>query len=252
MKENIFNDEHFFEEYKKIREKEVNFNNAIEQPAMQKLIPDLNGKKALDLGCGYGYNCIDFINRGVEKVLGIDIAEKMLDVAKSECAHPNIEYRLMSISDISKTDIKEMKFDFVYSSLAFHYVEDFKKLCEDIFYILNNEGVLLFSQESPFITASPKIGGYNRDENGNLISYTFSNYSACGPREENWLDTDYIKYHRTFGKIITDLAQSGFAVKEVCEPMPREEAVKKCPSMAGQFIRPNFLIVKAEKIKKGT
>lgn len=61
------------------------------------------------------------------------------------------------------------------------------------------------------------------------------------------MDTEYIKYHRTFGKIFTDLAQSGFIIKEVCEPLPDEDAVKKCPSMAGQFIKPQFLIVKAIK-----
>lgn len=148
MEQNIFDNQHFFDEYKEIRDREVNFNNSIEQPAMQKMIPDLKGKTVLDMGCGYGYNCLDFIRKGAKRVVGIDISEKMLNVAKSESAHPDIEYGRMNMTDISALDIK---FDFVYSSLAVHYVEDFKKLTEDIFNILNSGGVLLFSQESPLL-----------------------------------------------------------------------------------------------------
>ncbi|MBD5103614.1 MAG: class I SAM-dependent methyltransferase [Ruminococcaceae bacterium] len=244
--QNIFDDQHFFDGYKEIRGREVNYNNAIEQPAMSKMLPCLTEKTVLDLGCGYGYNCTDFIERGAKKVLGIDISKKMLETAKAESSDPNIEYMQLSMTEISSLN---MKFDLVYSSLAIHYIEDFKKLMTDIYGLLNNGGTLLFSQESPFITASPKVGGYNLDENGRRVSFTFSDYSICGAREERWLDTDYIKYHRTFSKIFTDIAQSGFVISEMCEPMPDKSAVEKCPSMLGQYIKPQFLIVKA--VKKG-
>ena len=243
--QNIFDIPRFFEGYKEIPSREINYNNSIEQPAMNAMLPDLTGKTVLDLGCGYGFNCADFIRRGAKRVLGIDISEKMLHIAKKESAHPCIEYRQMSMTEISSLDTS---FDLVYSSLAFHYIDDFKKLMTDIFGLLNGGGTLLFSQEHPFITASPKVGGFNLDRYGRRKSYTFTNYSRSGARKEKWLDTDYIKYHRTVAKIFTDIAQSGFVIKEVCEPLPDMEAVEKCPEMAGEFVRPNFLIVKAVKI----
>lgn len=53
-KQNIYDNETFFEGYKKIRDNEVNANNLFEIPALFSMMPDLTGKKVLDLGCGFG------------------------------------------------------------------------------------------------------------------------------------------------------------------------------------------------------
>ena len=42
--QNIFDNEAFFSEYQKLRDNKANYNNLIEQPAMQKLMPDITGK----------------------------------------------------------------------------------------------------------------------------------------------------------------------------------------------------------------
>lgn len=244
--QNIFDNETFFEGYKALRENEINYNDLLEQPAMAKLLPDLRGKSVLDLGCGYGHNCIDFVNRGAERVVGIDISEKMLSVAKAESSHEKIEYRNMSMTDISQLN---EKFDFIYSSLAFHYVEDFEAFAKDMYSVLNSGGQLLFSQEHPIITATVDGNGhFNKDENGNRISYTFSNYNEPGERKIHWYVDGVVKYHRTFGGIITALAKAGFIIEEVCEPVPEAWAVEKLPTIVKEYIKPNFLIVEARKV----
>ena len=48
--QNIFDIPRFFEGYKEIRSREINYNNSIEQPAMNAMLPDLTGKTVLDLG----------------------------------------------------------------------------------------------------------------------------------------------------------------------------------------------------------
>ena len=60
-KQNIFDDQTFFTEYQKLRDNMANYNNLIEQPAMKKLMPDTAGKSVLDLDCGCGHNCVDFV-----------------------------------------------------------------------------------------------------------------------------------------------------------------------------------------------
>ena len=62
-KQNIFDNETFFEGYKKIREKESNANDLFEIPTLFSLLPDLTGKRVLDLGCGYGEHCISFVQK---------------------------------------------------------------------------------------------------------------------------------------------------------------------------------------------
>ena len=244
-KQNIFDNETFFEGYKNLRAGENNYNDLLEQPAMAKMLPDLTGKTVLDLGCGYGHNCIDFVERGADKVIGIDISEKMLAVAKEESAHINIEYRNMSMTDISKHD---ERFDFIYSSLAFHYVKDFDAFAKDMYFVLNDGGQLLFSQEHPIITATVDgAGHFNKDENGNRISYTFSNYNQPGERKIHWYVDGVVKYHRTFSDVINALAKSGFVIEEVCEPVPEDWAIEKLPTIVKEYIKPNFLLVKAKK-----
>ncbi len=242
-RQNIFDNETFFNGYKALRESDCNANDLIEQPAMRKLLPNLNGKSVLDLGCGYGHNCVDFVGLGAARVVGIDISEKMLAVAEKESADDKIEYRNMSMTDIGKLD---EKFDFLYSSLAFHYVRDFDAFAKDMYSVLNAGGQLLFSQEHPIITATVDgAGHFNKDENGNRISYTFSNYNQSGERKIHWYVDGVVKYHRTFSDIITALAKAGFVIEEVCEPVPEEWAIQKLPTLAKEYIKPNFLIVKA-------
>ena len=244
--QNIYDNDEFFNGYKELREQEICLNDLLEQPAMSEMIPDLKGKTVLDLGCGYGKNCIDFVNRGAEKVIGIDISEKMLEVAKAESSHEKISYIRMSMTDISSLD---MKFDFVYSSLALHYIEDFPKLMKDISDLLTNGGRLLFSQEHPIMTAAidKSNSHFNYDENKNRVSYTFSNYNRPGQRKVYWYVDGVIKYHRPMGQLLTDIIKSGLTLEEIVEPVPSQWAIDKLPTITKEFIKPSFLIVKAVK-----
>jgi len=58
MKQNIFDNPIFFDGYKKLRESEDNGNILLEKPCIFSPFPDLTGKHVLDMGCGYGENCI--------------------------------------------------------------------------------------------------------------------------------------------------------------------------------------------------
>lgn len=243
--QNIFDNETFFEGYSELRSREINANTMLEQPAMKDMLPDLNGNSVLDLGCGCGHNCVEFINSGATRVIGVDISEKMLAVAKEESKNEKIEYINMSITDISALD---EKFDLVYSSLAFHYIEDFEKLCKDIYGLLNENGCLLFSQEHPLITATVDGNGhYNKDENGKKISYTFSNYNEPGERKVHWYVDGVTKYHRTFSDTVNALAKAGFVIEKMCEPQPKDWAMEKWAALYDEFIKPSFLIVRARK-----
>ena len=76
--QNIFDDEVFFDGYKKLRDQEVNANILFEIPALTSLLPDLEGKEILDLGCGFGEHCVEYVKRGAKRVVGIDLSEKMI------------------------------------------------------------------------------------------------------------------------------------------------------------------------------
>lgn len=85
------------------------------------MLPDLTGKRVIDLGCGFGWFSRWARENGALSVLGLDVSEKMLSRAKTDTADGMIEYR---IQDLEVLQLPEASFDFAYSALAFHYIED--------------------------------------------------------------------------------------------------------------------------------
>jgi ubiquinone/menaquinone biosynthesis C-methylase UbiE len=242
---NNFDKEPFFDNYVNLRKKWPNSNDLIEQPTMRRMVPDLSGGSVLDLGCGYGANCMEFVERGATRVVGIDISEKMLNKAMTSNASPMVEYRQLDMENLST--IQE-KFDLAYSSLAFHYVKDFDQLVKDIYGLLNMKGFLIFSQEHPLTTAP--LGGpeWFRDEQDKIVHYNLSDYMAPGERKTIWLGNEIIKYHRPVSDIMNSLIRGGFVIDEIVEPLPTDEAVREYPYMADEFQKPSFLAVKARKL----
>lgn len=244
--QNIYDNKDFFDSYKALRETDDNYNVLLEQPAMKELLPEIENKSVLDLGCGFGNNCMDFVNMGAENVIGIDISKNMLSVAKENSNHNRIEYINMPIENLSELD---KSFDFIYSSLCFNYVENFNKLISDIYNHLNDNGILLFSQEHPIVTAGAgKSNKYVRDEESKELLFCLGSYQDSSQRRvEKWFVDGVIKYHRTFSSIINSLCDNGFIIDKVAEPIPSESALKKRDGLKKEFVKPTFLIVKAHK-----
>ena len=244
-KQNIFDNEIFFQGYKAIRDRDGNANDLFEIPALFSLLPNLKGTSVLDLGCGFGEHCVQFVNKGASKVVGIDISEKMLEVAKKEHSNPAITYMLLPIEDIEEV---EGKFDVVISSLAFHYVEDFEGVVRKIYDKLNTDGCFIFSQENPINTTyCGGIPRWTKDENGKKIYVNLANYAREGERESEWLVEGIKKYHRMFSTIINTLTENGFIIEKMIEPIPTDEILERFPDQEDLFHKPDFLLIKAKK-----
>ncbi|MBP5384503.1 MAG: class I SAM-dependent methyltransferase [Lachnospiraceae bacterium] len=241
--QNIYDTEIFFTEYSKLREREVNANNLFELPTLFSLLPDLKDKRILDLGCGTGERCIDYIKRGASKVTGVDISEKMLEVAKSRNSDPSIEYLKMPMEDIGAID---GTFDLVISSLALHYVEDFAGVVKNVRRLLCDGGIFLFSQEHPFATCySGTEDRWTRDENGKKIHANIADYCIERRNDSTWFVEGVQRYHRMFSTIVNTIADNGFRIIRMEEPYPTKELVEKYPEYYDLFHRPDFLFVKA-------
>lgn len=245
MKQNIYDNTEFFNSYKALRETDDNYNILLEQPAMRELLPDIRNKSVLDLGCGFGNNCMDFINAGAKQVTGVDISKNMLSEAIKNNSHSKIDYINMPLEEIG---LLELKYDVIYSSLCFHYIKDFDKLIKDAYSLLNNNGVLLFSQEHPIVTASDQNSGeYIKNENNEPCAYCFNGYQYEGLRDGHWFVDNVIEYHRTFSTVINTLCENGFIINKIAEPVPSDYALSKRPRLSKEFIKPTFIIVKAIK-----
>lgn len=248
MKQNIYDDEDFFNQYEELREgkKNENGNDLIEIPNFRKLVPNVNGKSILDLGCGYGENDKYYKEKGAKYVLGTDISKKMIKKAKEDNRLEGIDYKVLAMEDISKLN---KKFDIIISSLAFHYVKEYDKLIKDCSNLLNEGGYLVFSQEHPFTTCTKftKNVRHGHMELDGKYYGIFSDYNRPGKRTKEWFGGEVIKYHRSFEEIFNTLIKHGFTIDKILEPKPSKEAVKKVPKYIHQYDRPYYLFVRAKK-----
>lgn len=244
--QNIYDNKEFFDGYAEIRKNPFNCNNLEEAPAFFAMLPALTGKSILDLGCGNGENCGKFMQMGAKEAVGIDISENMLAVARGK--HPNIEFIKGDISDISYMD---KQFDVIVSSLAVHYVEDFSRFCKSVYARLKPGGVFLFTQEHPLNTASTKTNSFTYDGDGTPLFFNLDSYTVSGERREKWIVDDVLKYHRNFSDIINGLADAGFRISQIAEPLPDKELSKDDPKRDSRLAKrlhcPIFLLIRAEK-----
>jgi len=118
MKQNKYDDPGFFAKYSKMPRSIGGLNAAGEWPAFRALLPSLQDKKVLDLGCGFGWHCRYAREQGARSVVGIDLSEKMLARARAFAHDPAITYRRLAIEDM---DFPKEEFGVVISSITKRY-----------------------------------------------------------------------------------------------------------------------------------
>ena len=245
-RQNIYDNETFFEDFKEKRSREINFNDCIETPILLSMLPDLRGKDVLDLGCGMGQHAEQYADLNVASVLGIDISEKMLAYANAHNPSPRITYRRLAMEDIGGID---QKFDLVTSSLAFDFVEDFGALMRDIYSLLRDQGTLVFSMSHPMATSwDGTYDKYTRSENGERLYANIGSYSVEGLRRVKWVVEGYELYHRTFATLVNGMIRAGFLIEECQESKVPEALMEKYGNVfSGVIHRPDFVFFRCRK-----
>lgn len=245
-KQNIYDNEAFFENFKENRESGINFNECIETPILLAMLPVLRGKKILDIGCGMGQHAKQYSDMGAESVLGIDISEKMLEYAKEHNSAKNIIYKQMPFEEISGLS---GQFDLVTSSLAFDYAENFDELMTNVYDLMENDAHFVFSMSHPMATAwDGEYPRYTRTESGERLYANISNYMVEGKRTVKWVLENYELYHRTFASIINSIVKAGFMIEECRESNISNEMREEYPAMFGGTIhRPDFVFFRCRK-----
>ena len=213
-----------------------------EWKTLEKMLPSFDGKRILDLGCGYGWHCQYAIDHGATSVIGVDISDKMLAVAKEKTSE-KIKYICEPIEDVR---FPQHSFNIVISSLAFHYLESFDDIVKNVFTWLTYGGEFVFSVEHPVFTSYGTQDWY-RDTNGNILHFPVDHYFYEGKREAHFLGEKVIKYHKTLTTYLNTLLQNGFEITGVVEPQPSEDMLETVESMRDELRRPMMLIVSARK-----
>ncbi len=246
MTQNIYDNDEFFAGYSRLPRSVGGLDGAPEWPALRALLPDLRGRKVLDLGCGFGWFCRWARENGAAHVLGIDVSEKMLARARDTPPDTAITY---TRADMERLDLSPASFDLVYSSLALHYIANLDGLLSQVHRSLVPGGSLVFSVEHPIYTA-PTDPHWFVDAAGRKV-WPVDRYLDEGPRSTDWLAKGVIKQHRTLATYLNLLLRSGFALSHVEEWGPTEAQITSRPQLADEHQRPPFLLVAARRQADG-
>lgn len=110
-------------------------------------IPTDSFHSLLDLGCGTGVMSAQLANMaGVEEVYGLDIAQGMLEFARSQ--HPH-EKLVWCAGDAESLPLKNETLDLVFSSLAVQWCADFQQVCSELQRVLKPGGYGLVATLGP-------------------------------------------------------------------------------------------------------
>lgn len=239
---NEYDNKEFFEQYAQMSRSREGLAGAGEWHQLKKMFPPLEGKKVLDLGCGYGWHCAYAAEQGASEILGIDVSERMIAEAKKRNPDARICYR---VSDLEQYEYPEETWDCVISNLALHYIEDLDRIYRNVHRTLKKGGTFLFNIEHPVYTAR-EGQDWIFDENGSPLYWPVDDYFYPGKRHTRFLGCDVEKYHHTLTEIMNGLIRTGFRIEGVEEARPSEEMMG-IPGMKDEMRRPMMLMIRAGK-----
>ena len=240
--------------YEDFTEGEDSYSYQIEWPCIQKMMPELAGKKVLDLGCGTGRFTFLLEEEKASLVIGVDLSANMLEMAKEKAAKRNskAEFQKGDLLDLKK--YIDGKYDFIFSSTTTHYIKDLPKLFHEMYDILEDNGSAILSVMHPVYTAQYPIadGGRFPEDEEWVVRYLDKRERAY---IQPWIEYNHeipnylsTSYHFTISDYVNALLGAGFTLDRLEEPDPPEEWKESQSGRYDGFIEtPSYLILKISK-----
>jgi SAM-dependent methyltransferase len=242
--QNVYDDPQFFAGYSGLERFGAGWDGAVEHADLLRLLPRVVDGRVLDLGCGAGQLSRYLAEAGASEVVGVDVSERMLALARTKWAHPRVTYRRQAVETMA---FPPARFELIASSLVLHYVDDYQALVARIASWLTPGGIFVYSTEHPIYTARLPGGGWLLDEAGQPTLWALDRYSDEGAREETWFIPGVRKVHRTLATLLNGLLDAGLSIERVVEPIPSEAWLRDHPAAREERHRPIFLLVRARK-----
>ena len=242
--QNVYDDPRFFAAYRELRDGVRGINEAIEQPALRRLFPPLDGLDVLDLGCGDGELARWCVEQGARRVVGLDLSSMMLGLARERTNDSRVRFVRAAIEQAA---FAPTAFDLVVSSFALHYVADYAAVLGNVFEWIRPGGHLVFSVEHPVITAQVAKQGWVADHVGRRLFWALDDYADEGERRQRWFVDGVLKHHRRVASYVNGLLDAGFVLERIDEPEPLRESMRERPDLVDDRRRPPILVLAARK-----
>ncbi|MFB6235467.1 MAG: class I SAM-dependent methyltransferase [Halopenitus sp.] len=183
-------------------------------PAVRPLLPDVDGARVLDAGCGVGDHVGWFLDQGAA-VVGVDGSETAIETARDRYGDSaSATFHVADLTD-PLSFAADDGFDLVFCNLVLDHIENWTPVFAEFERTLRPDGVVVLTTIHP-------LRRYRRHRDELTSYYETEAYVGC------WGDTDakLFTYHRPVGDVLGVLDETGFVLEEFLEakPQPSYEA----------------------------
>jgi SAM-dependent methyltransferase len=221
---------------KQARERRMPSRDGLLDKPMLEACGDVRGLTVLDSGCGEGRFCRILVERGAERVLGIDACEPMI-IAARELQSSKETYRIADAEDLRF--LEDRSFDLAISYLNQCDLLDFKANTLEVFRVLKPGGRFVIANVHPMRSA---IGDWHTSEDGAKQHVILDNYFDEAERHWKMLDCDFTNIHRTLSTYVKAFREAEFMLGDIVEPTVDAEGLARFPELADEKRVPNFIV----------
>lgn len=232
------------------------YRDALNTPAFLALLPDVAGRRGLDVGCGEGANTRRVAGCGAA-MTGVDISPTFVRYAReAEAAAPlGIGY---VVGDALSLPFPDGEFDFATAFMSLMDVTDPGRALMEIARVLRPGGFVQFSIVHPCF--GPPHRKVLRDVSGRAYAVEVAEYFDVGMHEESWWfgrvteeERKTVKpfrvpfMHLTLSLWVEKIVRAGLTIQAMGEPTASDEVAAKAPEVADTQVAGLFLHVRAGK-----
>jgi ubiquinone/menaquinone biosynthesis C-methylase UbiE len=186
-----------YDQWSTIYDTVENKTRDLEKRACEKVLSAIEFETVLELGGGTGKNT-GWLAKRAEKVISVELSERMQAVAKTKVQLTNVKFRLGDIRD--EWTFVDEKVDLVTCSLILEHVEDLGPIFEKAAAILNRNGNFYVCELHPFKQYTGSKARFDLDGDTKVLDcyqhhmtdYTNAAFSAgfAVAKIDEWFDDD--------------------------------------------------------------
>jgi SAM-dependent methyltransferase len=152
VSQNIYDDPDFHGAYRRLPRSMHGLEGAPEWPAVAALLPELDSRDVVDLGCGFGAFARWAAAHGAW-VDAFDLSLRML----ARAAQLTADDAAITYRRVEEVELPAAAYDLAYSALTLHYLLDLPRLLATVHRGLRSGGSLVLTVEHPIYTAPTSI-----------------------------------------------------------------------------------------------